>query len=289
MTPWPWPDSEDDLVEVQLVLAGKAAAAMAAQPWALTAAPLIAGCFAAYARGEAGPGHPGDRVWAAAVAWRPPVADNAVPEKNGADPARRRPGAVLRGATLGPDPRQAIDVQAQAVVAGQVPAAYAPGLLARREGPILDEALRSLPDRPDVIMVDATGLDHPRRAGLAIHLGALLDLPSIGVTHRPLVGLGVIPELRRGAMAAVRIGDSEVARWVCTRDRSRPVLAHAGWRTDPSTAARLVLLASTPAARTPVPLQEARRVAREARALAGAGRGPPGPTDRWHRPRAHRA
>jgi deoxyribonuclease V len=62
-----------------------------------------------------------------------------------------------------------------------------------------------------------------------------------------------------------------VARWVCTRDRSRPVLAHAGWRTDAATAARLVLLASTPAARTPVPLQEARRVAREARSLAGGG------------------
>jgi deoxyribonuclease V len=49
------------------------------------------------------------------------------------------------------------------------------------------------------------------------------------------------------------------------------VVAHAGWRTDPDTAAEVVLLASTQGARTPVPLQEARRVAREARALAGAG------------------
>jgi deoxyribonuclease V len=257
-----WPESEEELIELQSALAARAASAMATRPWARPAAPLIAGCFAAYERGEAGPGHPGDRVWAAAVAWRPNVAD----------PNRRRSGAVLRGRALGPLPRQATDVEAQVVVAGQVPAAYAPGLLALREGPILAEALRALRalrDRPDVIMVDATGLDHPRRAGLATHLGAVLDLPSIGVTHRPLIGFGVFPELRRGATAPVGVGDTEVGRWVCTRNGSRPVLAHAGWRTDPATAADLVLLASTPAARTPVPLQEARRVAREARVLAG--------------------
>ncbi len=274
MTPlwWPasplsWPVSGEELIGVQSFLAGISAAAMADQPWAPPAAPIIAGCFAAYAQGGAGPGHPGDRVWAAAVACHP----------IGAEPIRRRSGAVLRGTALGPEPRQATDVDAQVVVAGQVPAAYAPGLLALREGPILGEALRSLPNRPDVIMVDATGLDHPRRAGLAIHLGAVLDVPSVGVTHRALVGFGEFPELRRGATAPVRIDGVEVARWVCTRNRSRPVLAHAGWRTDAATAARLVLMASTPAARTPVPLQEARRVAREARSLAGAGRGSPGP------------
>jgi deoxyribonuclease V len=252
------------LLDGQAILARAAAVAGAAEPWTPPAAPLIAACFAAYARGEAGPGHPGDRVWAAAVAWRAPAIG----------PERPRTGAVLRGATFGPEPRQATDVDAQVVAAARVPAAYAPGLLALREGPILSEALQALPNRPDVIMVDATGLDHPRRAGLAIHLGAVLDVPSIGVTHRPLVGVGMMPTLRRGATAPVTDDGVEVARWVCTRDQSRPVLAHAGWRTDAATAARLVLVASTPAARTPVPLQEARRVAREARALAGAGGGP---------------
>jgi deoxyribonuclease V len=271
----PWPTSEDELLEVQATLARASAAAGAAEPWAPPEAPLMAACFAAYGRGEAGPGHRGDRVWAAAVAWRPLVVGGV----------KRRTGAVLRGTTLGPEPRQATDVEAQVVVAATVPAAYAPGLLALREGPILSEALQSLPYRPDVIMVDATGLDHPRRAGLAIHLGAVLDLPSIGVTHRPLVGVGVMPTLRRGTTAPVTVDDVEVARWVCTRHRSRPVLAHAGWRTDAATAARLVLMASTSAARTPVPLQEARRVAREARALAGVGRGPRrGPTDKRRQP-----
>jgi deoxyribonuclease V len=154
-------------------------------------------------------------------------------------------------------------------VADEVPAAYTPGLLALREGPILAAAVNALPYRPDILMVDATGADHPRRAGLAIHMGAALNLPSIGVTHRALHGHGPGPELRRGATAPVRVGALEVARWVCTRTGVRPVLAHAGWRTDAGLAVDLVLRSSTPASRTPVPLQEARRVAREARAGAG--------------------
>jgi deoxyribonuclease V len=91
------------------------------------------------------------------------------------------------------------------------------------------------------------------------------------VTHRPLVGRGEFPPLRRGETAPVLFESLEVGRWVCTRTGARPVLAHAGWRTDAATAAELVLRASTNASRTPVPLQEARRVAREARALEGAG------------------
>ena len=146
-----------------------------------------------------------------------------------------------------------------------VPAAYVPGLLALREGPILEAAVRTLDTLPDVLLVDATGRDHPRRAGLALHLGAALDVPTVGVTHRPLVGGGAEPALARGATAPIRIGDDEVARWVRTASVVRPVVAHAGWRTDATTAATVVLACSSEAARTPMPLQQARRVAREAR------------------------
>jgi deoxyinosine 3'endonuclease (endonuclease V) len=168
-------------------------------------------------------------------------------------------------------PRRADDVLAQAVAAERVPAAYAPGLLALREGPTLARAVLTLELLPDVLLVDATGIDHPRRAGLAVHLGAVAGMATVGVTQRPLVATGPLPELRRGATARVRIGGRVVGFWVCTKTGARPVVAHAGWRTSPETAARVVLAASTDQARTPVPLQEARRVAREARALAGAG------------------
>ncbi|HEX2064195.1 MAG TPA: endonuclease V, partial [Acidimicrobiales bacterium] len=146
-------------------------------------------------------------------------------------------------------------------------APYKPGLLARREGPILAAVVRDLEVAPDVLLVDATGLDHPRRAGLALHLGAVVGRPTVGVTHRPLVATGRIPDLHSGATSPVEVDGLRVGYWVCTRTGARPVVAHAGWRTTPETAARLVVAASTEAARTPVPLQEARRVAREARAL----------------------
>ena len=171
---------------MQVALARAAATALVGQPWSSPPEPLIAGCFVAHARGEAGPGHPGDRAWGAAVLWRAPATPSQI----------RRPDAVLRGTVFGPAPRQAADVAAQAVVARTVPAAYAPGLLALREGPILAAAVNALPHRPDIVMVDATGTDHPRRAGLAVQLGAVLGLPSIGVTHRALAGHGAAPELR---------------------------------------------------------------------------------------------
>jgi deoxyribonuclease V len=133
-------------------------------------------------------------------------------------------------------------------------------------------------------------VDHPRRAGLALHLGAVLGMPTIGVTHRPLLATGPPPVFERGASSPLLIGADLVGYWVCTRSGSRPVVAHAGWRTSPETAMLLVLACSSQGARTPAPLGEARRVARETRAVAEGrvhppskgepdqrGRGPVGP------------
>ena len=265
MHEWGWPSTEPELADLQRRLAD---ANRVMPPAVVPADPLIGGCFIAFAPGEAGPGHAGDRAWAAAVAWRPP------PTAAGAPPARRGDDQ-LRGVVQGDTPRQARDVVAQVVVAGAVPAPYSPGFLALREGPILASALGALAALdvgPDVVLVDATGLDHPRRAGLAVHLGAACAVPTAGVTRRPLVAEGPQPSRRRGEVGPVVLDGEPVAYWVCTRTGARPVLAHAGWRTSPAEAARLVLRASTDGARTPVPLQEARRVAHEARSLAmGAG------------------
>jgi deoxyribonuclease V len=257
-----WPASDDELVALQARLAGAADVAVEFDPWSLTSDALVGGCFVAFARGEAGPGKPGDRAWAAAVVLR-------VDDRSHDEP--RRTDRHLRGATGDGTPRRADDVVAQAVAAQLVPAAYTPGLLARREGPVLAAAVTALEVTPDVLLVDATGVDHPRRAGLALHLGAATGLPTVGVTQQPLVAYGPLPEFRRGATSPLTLDGRRVGYWVCTRTGARPVVAHAGWRTTPETAARTVLAASTEAARTPVPLQEARRVAREARDLAGAG------------------
>lgn len=257
----PWPSSEVALVELQHRLGTEVHVILASDPWALPPQPLVAGCFVAFATGEAGPGQPGDRAWAAAVVWE------ASPS------ARVGPRSVdehLRGVPFD-GPRRADDTVAQSVVTAHVSAAYRPGLLALREGPILADAIEALEIRPDVVLVDATGVDHPRRAGLAVQLGAFTGLPTVGVTQRSLLATGAWPELRRGASSPVAVDGRRVGYWVCTRTGARPVLAHAAWRTSAETAADTVRVASTEAARTPVPLQEARRVAREARSRAEAG------------------
>jgi deoxyribonuclease V len=151
---------------------------------------------------------------------------------------------------------------------GPLVAGFASGLLALREGPLLAEAVAALPARPDLLMAHAAGRDHPRGAGLAVMLGAILDLPSIGVTTRPLAATGAPPEDRAGARTPLARDGEEVACWLRTRAGVHPIVAHAGWRTTPDVAAEVVL-AATAGTRIPEPL---RRAIERARALRD-GRG----------------
>jgi deoxyribonuclease V len=129
---------------------------------------------------------------------------------------------------------------------------------------LLAAAIRALPARPDVLMLAAAGRDHPRRAGLALHVGAVLGLPSIGVTDRPLLARGVPPGTERGDTSPLLLEGFEVAQWVRTVGGVRPLVAHAAWRTTAAVAAE-VLLACSADLRSPWPLREARRLARLAR------------------------
>jgi deoxyribonuclease V len=154
-----------------------------------------------------------------------------------------------------------------ATAVGEARAPYRPGLLALRAGPVLEAAVRALPERPDVLIVDATGRDHPRRAGLAVQLGWALDLPTIGVTHRTLLAGGDWPAPERGAYSPLELDGEQVGAWLRIMPRARPIAVHAGWRTDPSTAVEVVM-AIARKVRTPEPLREARRAARIARAAS---------------------
>jgi deoxyribonuclease V len=166
-------------------------------------------------------------------------------------------------------------VLAARVVEGTAAAPYVPSLLVLREGPLLARAVEELAGAgpapsPGVLLLAAAGRDHPRRAGLALHLGAVMGLPTVGVTDVPLVARGPSPGPRPGDTAPLLLDGEEVARWVRTATGVRPLVASAAWRTSAATAAGVVLATST-GARTPQPLREARRLAREARARA-AGR-----------------
>ena len=157
--------------------------------------------------------------------------------------------------------------EATVVVTGAAGAPYESGLLALREGALLEAAVRALPRRPDVLLVDATGRDHPRRAGLALHLGSVLDVPTVGVTHRTLLATGDEPEDEAAARSPLRLAGEVVGYRLRTRRGCRPVAVHAAWRTDPETAVEVVL-ACTRGTRTPEPLRRARLAARTARAGA---------------------
>jgi deoxyribonuclease V len=220
-----WPDSAEGLVRAQELL-GRATP----PPWQPANDRFAVGaCFVCFERGPSGPGRRGERGWAGA--------------------------ATLRD-------RRVSSTATQTGVAG---APYEPGLLALREGALLEAAVRALPERPDVLLVDATGRDHPRRAGLALQLGAVLDLPTVGVTHRPLLAAGEWPPDERGATSPLTLADTVVGYWLRTRAGTRPLMVHAAWRTDPATAVRVVAATLT-TTRTPEPLRVARRVARTARA-----------------------
>jgi deoxyribonuclease V len=155
-----------------------------------------------------------------------------------------------------------------AVAEAPVTEPYEPGLLAMRELSVLVSAVRALARLPDVLLVNATGRDHPRRAGLALHLGAVLDVPSVGVTHRPLYATGSLPEGGRGSRSTLLLDGEVVGTWLITRRGRRPLAVSPGWRTDIETAVAAVL-GTSGRARTPEPIRRARQLARTRRAQSG--------------------
>lgn len=156
------------------------------------------------------------------------------------------------------------EIIATSTFVARIDASFQPGLLALREGPILEAVVRRLSRRPDVVLVAGAGRDRPRRAGLALHLGAVLDVPTVGVTDDPLLATGDEPGPAWMAKAPLRLGGEVVAYRVRTRKGAKPVVAHAAWRTSAEVAEEIVL-GSTALARWPEPMREARRLARELR------------------------
>lgn len=135
---------------------------------------------------------------------------------------------------------------------------YVPGFLSFREIPAILRAARRLRARPDLLLCDGQGLAHPRRFGLACHLGLLLDLPSIGVAKSILVGRCREPGLRRGNRSRL-LHRNEVVGWALrTRSGVRPVYVSPGHRCDLPWAAGKVL-SCCKGFRLPEPVRQAHR------------------------------
>jgi deoxyribonuclease V len=120
-----------------------------------------------------------------------------------------------------------------------VPFPYVPGLFAFREAPVLLEALKLLTEPPDVLLVEGHGIAHPNRAGLACHLGVVLDLPTIGCAKTPLGGTWHEPAHRAGAFSEIRMEGDLVGAAFRARPDASPVFISPGHRIDVDTAVRL--------------------------------------------------
>jgi deoxyribonuclease V len=223
-----WPSDADSLIAYQQQLAIAAPEPSTLDPGTMS----IGGCWVCFPRGLVGRGTDHDPAWCAAV-------------------------IMFEGRVV-----------EQQMISGTAAAPYVPGLMALRLGRLMEQAVRALSAGPDVLLLDATARDHPRRAGLALHLGAELDIPTIGVTHRPLVATGAWPSDRLGATSSLRIGDAVVGCWLRTQPGVRPLAIHPGWRIDLASAVEVITLL-TSRRRTPEPLRRARQLARRARTQQG--------------------
>jgi deoxyribonuclease V len=145
---------------------------------------------------------------------------------------------------------------------------YESGFLAFRELPAIAAALERLDTTPDLLVCDGAGVAHPRRFGLACHVGVLTDLPTIGVAKTP-IGAFTPPDAPRGSWTELVDGGEVVGRALRTRKGVRPVFVSVGHRIDLDTACAHVLRLC-PRYRLPETTRLADRLAREAAHRADA-------------------
>jgi deoxyribonuclease V len=150
---------------------------------------------------------------------------------------------------------------------------YVPGLLSFREIPVLLAALRKLREMPDLVFCDAHGYAHPRRLGLASHLGVVLDLPSIGCAKSLLIGTHKVLPQKVGSWTPLtdeKAGGERIGAVVRTRSGVNPIYVSQGHRVSLETSIQLTL-AVTDGYRIPRPTRDADRFAGEIKRKVLAG------------------
>ena len=135
-----------------------------------------------------------------------------------------------------------LEVVETTVVRGKVDFPYVPGLLSFREVPLTLAACEKLTAAPDLIMVDGQGIAHPRRIGLASHLGLFLDVPTIGCAKSRLFGKFSEPEPEQGSFSDLKSDEGEIIGAVLrTKTGVKPLFISVGHKIDLASAVRWVL------------------------------------------------
>lgn len=114
------------------------------------------------------------------------------------------------------------------VYIGKISFPYIPGFLSYRELKFLLGAYRKLKKKPDIIFVDGNGILHPRRMGIASHLGILLKKPTIGCAKNLLIGEYKKIELKRGNKSPVKYNSKILGYALVTRDNTKPIFVSPG-------------------------------------------------------------
>lgn len=135
------------------------------------------------------------------------------------------------------------DLQPVVSLKAELPTAfpYVPGLLSFREIPVILEGLARLPETPDLLMVDGQGVAHPRRLGIAAHLGVITDIPAIGVAKSRLTGTFALPESEKGDQSPLMDRGELIGAVLRSKQKVNPLFISPGHLVDHETAVKLVL------------------------------------------------
>ncbi len=177
----------------------------------------------------------------------------------GIDVGFERNGAIARAAAVVLR-YPSLEMSDFAVVRRKTRFPYVPGLLSFREMPVALSALKRLKVKPDLLLCDGQGIAHPRRFGLASHMGLATGIPSIGVAKSLFVGThGPVPR-RRGGWAPLEDRGERIGAALRTRTGVKPLYVSIGHRVSLATAIRFVL-ACAPRYRLPETTRRAHRLA----------------------------
>jgi deoxyribonuclease V len=154
-----------------------------------------------------------------------------------------------------------MEILDMATADGQIPFPYIPTLLTFPEGPILIKTFQRLKIKPDVMIFDGQGIAHPRRMGLASHMGLWLNLPSIGCAKTALLDEFISPGPSKGSYEWIRREGKKVGAVLRTKEKVKPLFVSPGHRIDLLTSIQL-LLESCRRFRIPEPLRKAHQATR---------------------------
>lgn len=162
----------------------------------------------------------------------------------GVDVGFEQEGKITRAAVAVLD-FPALTLHEQAIARLPTSFPYVPGYLSFREIPAVVAALQKLHTLPDLLLCDGQGIAHPRRFGIACHLGVLTGLPSIGVAKSRLVGRFEEPAISKGSWSRLLDGEETIGAVLRTRERIKPLFISSGHRISLPTAIDYVLRCTT--------------------------------------------